>query len=299
MDSSCPKLNMHKNTWRLIESGFQSPYINMASDEVLIDFFSEGKIPPTLRFYGWNPDSFSFGLFQNIASLIDTEKCASVNIPFVRRMTGGAIVYHGDDISYSLVCRRDDLGISGSIKESYKKISEFLINAFRLLGLNAEHSFKAPMRQVSNMGFCCQEHEAYDITVNEKKLGGNAQRRRRDVIFQHGFLPLNDNFKRGFAVSGNNKLEINKSFTSLGEALKRPIKYIEIKELLKKSFKDTFRANLEKSFFTKEERRSMDELAEFKYSKSKWNIERLDYARICRLPCSSQKFTGEPAGMVK
>ncbi|TXK87994.1 octanoyltransferase, partial [Parageobacillus sp. SY1] len=43
---------MAKELWRFIDSGYCSPSFNMALDEALLDWHSEGKIPPTIRFYG-------------------------------------------------------------------------------------------------------------------------------------------------------------------------------------------------------------------------------------------------------
>ena len=46
---------------------------NMALDEALLDWHSEGKIPPVIRFYGWNPATLSVGYFQKVEKEIDME----------------------------------------------------------------------------------------------------------------------------------------------------------------------------------------------------------------------------------
>ncbi len=41
---------MEKEKWYFIDSGKQSPAYNMAMDEMLLRWHSEGKIPPVVRF---------------------------------------------------------------------------------------------------------------------------------------------------------------------------------------------------------------------------------------------------------
>ena len=53
-----------KAKWRFIDSNNRSPYYNMALDEALLEWHSKGKIPPTIRFYGWNPADIIDRLFS-------------------------------------------------------------------------------------------------------------------------------------------------------------------------------------------------------------------------------------------
>jgi len=269
----------------------------MASDEVMLDLFSESKIPPTLRFYGWSSGSFSLGCFQDAEILLNTEKCNKDAVPFVRRMTGGGIVYHGSDISYSIVCRREDLAVPRRLNESYKGLCAFLISGFRNLGLDPQYSLSQPKRNIKSGGFCCQEEETYDITINGKKIGGNAQRRRRDVVFQHGFLPLYNDFEKGFTFSKRGTSSINNNVISLNEALGREVQYIEIKEVLRNAFKEVFNIQFREDFFTEEENMAIERLVSIKYSQDKWNIQGIDDARNHKKAFKSRSFSSEPAAM--
>ena len=51
-------------TWRFIRSGLGTPAYNMAMDEAITVAHSEGKVPPTLRFYGWNPANLKHWLLS-------------------------------------------------------------------------------------------------------------------------------------------------------------------------------------------------------------------------------------------
>jgi len=78
---------MTKEIWRFIDSGNCSPFFNMALDEALLDWNSEGIIPPTIRFYGWNPATLSVGYFQKAEKEIDLEAVESM----VWALSGGRL----------------------------------------------------------------------------------------------------------------------------------------------------------------------------------------------------------------
>lgn len=157
----------------------------MALDEALADSVRDGGLP-FLRFYEWQPAALSLGRFQNPSGL--TEYAARV--PTVRRPTGGGGIWHADELTYSLGCRQDDLGVSG-VKASFELLSGFLLDAWNTLGWAA--SFAKDAQPETALGTvtasCFAGQEEYDIIVRGKKLGGNAQRRDRHTIFQHGSLP--------------------------------------------------------------------------------------------------------------
>lgn len=79
-----------KQTWRFLRSGRLGPAENMAVDEAVLLAHSEGKVPPTLRFYGWDPPTLSIGYFQKAEDEVDFAAVRQNGIGFVRRPTGGA-----------------------------------------------------------------------------------------------------------------------------------------------------------------------------------------------------------------
>ena len=84
--------------WFLLNSGPGHCAFNMAFDEALLEGMPRlGK--PVLRFYGWVEPAASFGYFQKFA---EVERLTHLR-PLVRRPTGGAIVTHDRDWTYSLV----------------------------------------------------------------------------------------------------------------------------------------------------------------------------------------------------
>ena len=53
-----------REQWRFIETPKLDPALNMAIDEAVLIVHSEGRVPPTIRFYTWQPATLSIGYFQ-------------------------------------------------------------------------------------------------------------------------------------------------------------------------------------------------------------------------------------------
>jgi len=86
------------NSWLLLNSGKCGAAFNMALDEALLENVSRlGK--PVLRFYGWTGPAATFGYFQKIS---EAERATHLR-PLIRRPTGGGIVPHDADWTYSAV----------------------------------------------------------------------------------------------------------------------------------------------------------------------------------------------------
>ena len=96
--------------FRLIDSGYNDPFLNMAIDEALLT----SKLP-VLRFYRWKPATVSIGYFQSMKNEINLEKCKKLNIGFVRRLTGGKAVFHDQELTYSFIINKSFLIINLSI----------------------------------------------------------------------------------------------------------------------------------------------------------------------------------------
>ena len=83
---------------KIIEIRDETPHsapLNMALDEVLLGDICE----PLLRIYRWEGAAVSFGYFGRYAPVA----AAWPGRALVRRMTGGGVVPHGSDLTYSLI----------------------------------------------------------------------------------------------------------------------------------------------------------------------------------------------------
>jgi lipoate-protein ligase A len=226
---------MTKNTiFRYIQDNFESAKTNMSIDKALAMSFKKEDMP-ILRFYTWQ-EGFTVGASQELKSYV---QYLSIYNNASKRMTGGGVLFHGHDISYSLVL--SSAMFEGlSVKQSYEKICTFLLQFYKDLGLNPTYAKETQGISLSKSDLCQVGYEAYDIIINGLKIGGNAQKRTKNMIFQHGSIPL-------FKTKGS--CEFGHSLEDLGIKLS----YDEAVEKLKAAFVKTFHAHLEPSSLNEKE----------------------------------------------
>src|SRR5512143_1067110 len=80
---------------------------NMAVDEHLYRLAAESS-RTFLRFYRWERPTASLGYSQDASRVVDTEFCRSHGIDIVRRMTGGKLVLHDRELTYSVASADTD-----------------------------------------------------------------------------------------------------------------------------------------------------------------------------------------------
>ena len=132
---------------RVIDTNYNNPFLNMAIDEALLI----SKLP-VLRFYQWKPSTVSIGYFQSMNNEINITQCKKLGIGYVRRLTGGKAVFHDMELTYSFII--DQHIMPKTILESYKKISEAIIEGLLELGLNA--TMKTENIQKIESSNCCR-----------------------------------------------------------------------------------------------------------------------------------------------
>ena len=179
--------------WRLIDGAPLDGPANMALDEALLCCFDAQHSLPVLRLYGWEPPALSVGRYQDAAAALDLELCAADGIPVVRRMTGGGIIFHAQELTYSIVCAPEQVGEAVGVKDGFRRLCGFLLGTYQRLGLDSAFATDlnhagAPLGR--RTAFCFAGKEEFDVLVNGRKIGGNAQRRLRGAILQHGSIPL-------------------------------------------------------------------------------------------------------------
>ena len=161
--------------WLRLDSGANTPAFNMALDEALLENAATlGQ--PVLRFYDWTEPCATFGYSQKIAAI----EAATDLRPLIRRCTGGGLVPHDGDWTYSLIFPPDHEWTALPATESYHRTHALLQQAFGEIGVETElaKSCRRP-----KPGECFEGHELHDLLWNGKKISGAAQRRNR-----HGLL---------------------------------------------------------------------------------------------------------------
>ena len=164
--------------WLLLDSGSCAPAFNMALDEALLEARPRLQ-KPVLRFYRWRESAASFGYFQKFSDV----QAATLLRPLVRRPTGGGIVPHDVDWTYSLAFPTNHEWYSFKATESYQRVHEWIQSAFAKLNVVTE---LAPCCKKSLPGQCFVGHEKSDLLWRGKKIAGAAQRRTREGLLIQG-----------------------------------------------------------------------------------------------------------------
>ena len=169
---------MQSRPWYLLLSGPSDYAFNMALDEALLQAVPRlGQ--PVLRFYSWTEPAASFGYFQKYAEI---ERMTRLR-PLVRRPTGGGLVPHAADWTYSLVFPPGADWYSLTATESYRRVHEWIQAAFVRLRLGTELASGCLKTQP---GQCFAGQEKFDVLWGGQKLAGAAQRRTRDGLLIQG-----------------------------------------------------------------------------------------------------------------
>lgn len=278
---------MTKEVWRFIDSGAGSPSFNMALDEALLDWNSEGKIPPVIRFYGWNPATLSIGYFQKVEKEIDMEQVKAHGLGFVRRPTGGRGVLHEHELTYSVIVSEEHPDMPKTVTEAYRVISEGILKGFHHLGMDAyfavpetaeeRNSLKNPRSAV-----CFDAPSWYELVVEGRKVAGSAQTRQKGVILQHGSILLDLDEDKLFSLfkypSDRVKERMQKAFknkaVAINEISKERITIEQAKEAFKRGFAEGLNIELEPYELSAEELAYVNKIAKERYEQDEWNFKR-------------------------
>ncbi|WP_134683145.1 lipoate--protein ligase family protein [Brevibacillus migulae] len=273
--------------WRFIMSDAMSPDMNMAIDEAILTAHSEGKVPPTVRFYTWNPATLSIGYFQKAEKEIDTEEVTRQGIGFVRRPTGGRAVLHDKELTYSVIVSEKHPQMPSSVTEAYKVISLGLLYGFQALGLQAEMvslASEEEKEKYSSPGSsaCFDSPSWYELVVEGKKVAGSAQTRQKGVILQHGSILLDMDVELLFSLlkfpSDRVKQRMMDSFrqkaVTINDVSPTPVSLQEAVAAFRKGFASGLGIELIEQGLTDEEWELAEQLARERYSTHEWNFRR-------------------------
>ena len=177
----------------------------MAWDEALLESAPRlGR--PVLRFYGWAEPAATFGYFQKIA---EVERLSPLR-PLIRRPTGGGLVPHNADWTYSIVVPPTDAWYSLKATASYRRVHEWIRVAFAELTMTTQLS---PTSRAVAPGQCFVGAEQFDVLLGERKIAGAAQRRTRSGLLIQGSIqpPVGadrSRFESAMLAAGNRDWQI-------------------------------------------------------------------------------------------
>jgi lipoyl(octanoyl) transferase len=167
-------------TWFLVNSGPGDASFNMAFDLALLESAPD-RGRPVLRFYGWTQPAASFGYFQRLQ---DVERLTQLR-PLVRRPTGGGLVPHDADWTYTLCFPPTHPWYALRATQSYERVHSWICSAFRRLNVDTS---LAPATRREAPGQCFVGAERNDLLWHGRKIAGAAQRRNRAGLLIQGSI---------------------------------------------------------------------------------------------------------------
>ena len=232
----------------------QDPYYNLASEEYVMNSFNEDEKYLML----WqNRPSIIIGKHQNTIEEINREFVQANNIAIVRRLSGGGAVYHDlGNLNFTYIVKVPNT----SLEFDFKKFTEPVVAALNQMEIPAEFNSRN------------------DLSIEGKKISGNAQYIRKGKCLHHGTLLFNTNLDQlvmALRVSSD-KIEskgiksIRSRVTNIYPYLKKPYTIVDFKNLLLDQFR-LKNGKIESIYFNDNDRKQIEKLVRTKYQTWEWN----------------------------
>jgi lipoate-protein ligase A len=166
---------------------------NMAADFLLLQRYPN---PAHVRFrhYDWHRPAFTFGYGQKIA-YVRAQLPPDDPVELCRRPTGGGVVDHRNDWTYSLVIPRGHDLYGAGATLSYRIIHEAIAAVLRAQGVPAMVKAKPDESGDESVGsslpgVCFERAEVYDVLheITGAKIAGAAQKRNKHGLLFQGSL---------------------------------------------------------------------------------------------------------------
>lgn len=256
----------------LIDSAPRRGAANMAVDEYLFRGLTK-EARTIVRFYGWSRPTASLGYSQIAGRVLNTDFCRRNGIDVVRRITGGKLVLHWREITYSLVSS-DTEAFSGTLAGSYRLISAALIRGLEKIGLRARLAGPAPPSYTRGNMPCFAYPARDEIEIEGRKIVGSAQKRVGGRFLQHGSIPLQDDEDLLGRISVTPDEGSDLKRTSLSEALGKEVDREWAVGCLAKGIAEHFRVRFEPLMLGLAAKEAIRRIQERRYEDEAWTLRR-------------------------
>ncbi len=163
-----------------------------AAENMALDFLLLQRYPappaPRFRHYEWRGPAFTFGFSQKI-EFVRGSLPPGEHFDLCRRPTGGGMVDHRNDWTYTLVLPRGHALYDERAAQSYRIVHECLAKALVELGQPAAVKMECEPCE-DGPTVCFQRAELYDVvnTSTGLKIAGAAQKRNKHGLLFQGSL---------------------------------------------------------------------------------------------------------------
>ncbi len=260
-------------TWFLMDDPIpRRGSLNMAVDEYLLTRAREGE-RTFLRFYRWEKPTASLSYGQEAARAADLDFCRANGIAIVRRMTGGKVVLHLRELTYSLASS-DTETFTSTLQDSYRLISLALIQGLALMGLSARLAPAPPAAYLRETMPCFAFPAKGEVEIGGRKIIGSAQKRAGASFIQHGSVPLDQDETLLNAVARFDAEDAGAGMTSLSEALGRPVAFDWAASRFSQGFSKFFGVKLEPLSLDAKAWQEISGIEAERYANPAWTLKR-------------------------
>jgi lipoate-protein ligase A len=238
-----------------IRNECKDPRFNLALEEYVFYNFDPNNEYVIL----WqNEPSVIIGRNQNTIEEINFKFIKENNINVVRRNSGGGAVYHDlGNLNYTFIVSSDK-----DVESNFRKFTEPVVSALRKLGVNAAFSGRN------------------DITIEGRKISGNAQLYSKNRLLHHGTILFSSDLSvvqealnvKIDKLQSKGVKSVRSRVTNVYPYLKEKITIEEFKDTLMKFLlnDDNYKEN--EYVLTDKDLNAIKELVDKKYSTWEWNF---------------------------
>ena len=170
---------------QLLDLSFDSPPENLACDEALLEECENGDSDEVLRFWESPRYFVVVGYTGKIAEEANVQTCRELDIPILRRCSGGGTVLQGAGcLNYSLIARIPEGQSLTGIAQTNCAVMQAQARALSRALSTQRRSTPVAIRGYTDLVLA-------DSVRGELKFSGNAQRRKRNFFLFHGTFLLN------------------------------------------------------------------------------------------------------------
>jgi lipoate-protein ligase A len=176
--------------WDFLCSPAAGAAFNMALDEALLRTAAK-RGRPLVRVYSWEKPAITFGYFQKFPMNL------TIGHEVVRRPTGGGVVYHLKDTTYTVIVPPAHAFSIMATMDAYWLLHKAVAASFEARPDLHVAELHSPQGQYE----CFQKPVRGDVVADGRKLAGGAQRRMKSGMLHQGSIDAKlsaEQLKRGF-----------------------------------------------------------------------------------------------------
>lgn len=252
------------------------PFFNHAAEEYLMNHFDEEVLMLWI-----NKPSILIGRNQNTLSEINFDYIKENEIEVVRRLSGGGTVYNDQgNINFTFITYSNNSRKTG--ENRFEKFANPIIEALGTLGIEASFSGRN------------------DITIDGKKISGNAQYFQGNKLLHHGTILYDCNLKElGLALKSKDIKFQDKSVKSVSSRVTNIIDYMAspLPTSAFRQYLESYLVNTEDVSsiyeFTESDLEAIEKIASKRFRSWDWNYGKspaYKYENAVKYPCGVVEY---------